>query len=266
MVHFTIDGFRGFRSRFDDARLIQELLEDAPAQLGLRRAMPAFVLPYYNGVVAEDCGISAFVFLAGGHFTLHTFSFRETYFADLVAPDEFDPAKLRALLEAVFPCAITTAQMVERQDLKDSEPDVESDFGPHLFLNVDAYQGPRSLDALFDLFDRLPAEIGMTPIMRPYVIRDSAAGRPVLSAMTMIAESHVSLHVFPREDRAYVDLFSCRFFDRTFVVPRLRAQFPGGSVQEALIARGSRYRYLRTERADEHAKSRTWLPQQENQS
>ena len=145
--------------------------------------------------------------------------------------------------------------------MKDSEPDVENDFGPHLFLNVDAYQGPQSLDALFDVFDRLPAEIGMTPIMRPYVIRDTVGGQPVLSALTMIAESHVSLHVFPHEERAYFDIFSCRFFDRTFVVPRLRAQFPGGSVQEALIARGSRYRYLRTERADEHAKSRTWLPQ-----
>ncbi len=44
MLHFTIDGFRGFRSRFDDAHLIQEVLEDAPAQLGLKRAMPAFVL------------------------------------------------------------------------------------------------------------------------------------------------------------------------------------------------------------------------------
>jgi len=262
MRHFTIDGFRGFRSRFDDARLIQEILEDAPTQLGLRRTMPAFVLPYYNGVVAEDCGISAFVFLAGGHFTLHTFSFRETYFADLVAPDDFDPNKLRALLEAVFPCAVTSVQTVERQDLKDSEPDVENDFGPHLFLNVDAYQGPQSLDALFNLFDRLPALIGMTPIMRPYVIQDRVAGgRSVLSAMTMIAESHVSLHVFPHEERAYFDLFSCRFFDRNFVMPRLLAQFPGGSVQEALIARGSRYRYLRTERADEHAKSRTWLPQ-----
>jgi len=32
----------------------------------------------------------------------------------------------------------------------------------------------------------------------------------------MIAESHVSLHVFPHEERAYFDLFSCRFFDRNF--------------------------------------------------
>ena len=100
----------------------------------------------------------------------------------------------------------------------------------------------------------------MTPIMRPYVIRETLGdGRQVLSALTMIAESHVSLHVFPDEERAYFDIFSCRFFDREQVVPQLKACFPGGTVHEALIARGSRYRYLRTERADEHAKSRAWL-------
>src|SRR5207302_11520325 len=119
-----------------------------------------------------------------------------------------------------------------------------------------------ALVSLLQLFDRLPAEIGMPPIMRPHAIRDTTAdGQPVLTALTKIPESQVSLHVFPREERAYFDIFSCRFFDRSFVVPRLLAQFPGGSVQEALVARGSRYRYLRTERADEHAKSRTWLPQ-----
>src|SRR5438034_6613835 len=82
MLHFTIDGFQGFRSRFDHVPLIQEVLEEVPTQLGLKPVMPAFMLPYYNGVVPEDCGVSAFVFLAGGHFTLHTFSFREAYFAD----------------------------------------------------------------------------------------------------------------------------------------------------------------------------------------
>ena len=260
MLHFTIDGFQGFRSRFDHVPLVQEVLEEVPVQLGLRPSMPAFVLPYYNGGVAEDCGVSAFLFLAGGHFTLHTFSFREAYFADLVAPDAFDADRLRSVLETAFPCAVTNVQTVERQDLKDTEPDVESDFGPHLFLNIDAYQGPQSMDTLFALFDRLPRTIGMTPIMRPYVIRDTMPdGRRVLSAMTMIAESHLSLHVFPDDERAYFDIFSCRFFDRDCVVPQLKACLPGGTVHEAMIARGSRYRFLRTERADEHAKSRSWL-------
>src|SRR2546425_4385263 len=120
MLHFTIDGFRGFRSRFDDAHLIQEVLEDAPAQLGLKRAMPAFVLPYYNGVVPEDCGVSAFVFLAGRHFTLHTFSFREAYFADLGAPTAFDAGRLRDLLAAVLPCAVPTGQTEVSPELKDN--------------------------------------------------------------------------------------------------------------------------------------------------
>ncbi len=260
MLHFTIDGFQGFRSRFDHVPLIQEVLEEVPAQLGLKPVMPAFVLPYYNGVVAEDCGVSAFLFLAGGHFTLHTFSFREAYFADLVSPEPFDADHLRSVLDAVFPCATTSVQTVERTKMKDTDPDVEADFGPHLFLNIDAYQGPQSMDTLFALFDRLPRTIGMTPIMRPYVIRDTLPdGRRVLSALTMIAESHVSLHVFPDDERAYFDIFSCRFFDRDQVVPQLKACFPGGTVHEALIARGSRYRILRTERADEHAKSHAWL-------
>ncbi len=260
MLHFTLDGFQGFRSRFDHVALIHELLEEAPVQLGLRPAMPPFVLPYYNGVVPEDCGVSAFVFLVGGHFSLHTFSFREAYFADLVAPVDFDADRLRTLLEAAFPCATTIVNTIDRQDLKDAEPDVETDFGPHLFLNIDAYRGPQSLDALFTLFDRLPQEIGMTPIMRPYVIQDTTAdGRRVLSAMAMIAESHSSLHVFPDDERAYFDLFSCRFFDWEAVVPQLKAYLPGGRVHEALIARGKKYRVFRTERADEHAKSRSWL-------
>jgi S-adenosylmethionine/arginine decarboxylase-like enzyme len=260
MLHFTIDGFQGFRCRFDDVRLIQEVLEEIPAALGMRPAMPPFLLPYYNGSVPEDCGVSAFVFLVGGHFTLHTFSCREAYFADLVAPQDFDPQRLLAFLNTVFPCAITNVRTVERRHLKDMEPDLTVDFGPHLFLNIDAYQGPTSLDALFAIFDRLPQEIGMTPIMRPYVIENTADdGRRVVSALTMIAESHVSLHVFPDEEQAYFDLFSCRFFDRDLLVPRLKAYFPGGAVHEALLTRGSKYRMLRTEWSADHAKSRLWL-------
>ena len=77
MLHFTMDGFGGHRSRFDDIRLVQEVLEELPVHLGLTPAMPPMLLPYYNGVEPDDCGVSGFVFLAGGHLTIHTFSFRE---------------------------------------------------------------------------------------------------------------------------------------------------------------------------------------------
>lgn len=260
MLHFTIDGVQGFRRKFDDLSLIHEVLAEVPLQLGLQPSMPPFVLPYYDGAVPEDGGVSGFVFLDGGHFTLHTFSRREAYFADLVAPQEFQPPHLRARLEAAFPCAVTGVHTLDRRALADREPDLGADFGPHLFLNIEGYQGPHTLDGLFTLLDRLPDEIGMTPIMRPYVIRNTKAnGHGTLSAMAMIAESHMSLHVFPDEARAYFDLFSCAFFDRDTVVPKLKVHLPGARIHEALMARGRKYRFLWAERTDEHARSRSWL-------
>lgn len=261
MQHLMIDGFQGFRSRFDQLQLIQEVLEEIPTQLGLQPAMPAFLRPYYNGVVPEDCGISGFLFLAGGHFTIHTFSFREAYFADLVSSTPFDTRRLQFLLEATFPCDTTTCTSMSRNGgpLPASKPDIPNDFGPHLLLDIDEYTGPSTMDDLFRVFDRLPQMIGMTPIMRPYLVRNTTPDGPVLSAMTMIAESHVSIHVYEAKRQAYFDLFSCRFFDRDAVVPRIMAEFPGGAVEEGLGIRGSKYQLLRTEREREHLKEKAWL-------
>jgi len=262
MQHFMIDGFKGYRSRFDHIQLIQEVLEELPHQLGLAPAMPPFLLPYYNGVVPEDCGVSAFVLLGGGHFTLHTFSFREAYFADLLAPAAFDTRALRLQLDAAFPCATTTVNTVTRapEAIRSAAPDVEADFGPHVFLDLADYAGPTSMDDLFTLFDRLPWEIDMTPIMRPYLLKgETADGRPYVSVVTMIAESHIILHCFPQEKRAYFDLFSCRFFETERVFTRLKSLLPGTVLNEALVARGSKYRQFRTEVPDEVAKSQHWL-------
>jgi len=257
-----IDGFRGFRSRFEQISLIQEVLEELPEQLGLQPVMPAFVLPYFNGVVPEDCGVSGFLFLAGGHFTLHTFSFRETYFADLVAPASCDVKRIRSVLETAFPCETTTVIAMDRhpEPLKTIQPQTEVDFGPHLLLDIQGFQGPRSMDALFALFDRLPSQIGMTPIMRPYIVRSETANvGPVLSAMTMIAESHVSIHIFESSHEAYFDLFSCRFFEYPRVLARLREALPGDRVVDGFLARGRNYKLQRTERHDEVARSKSWL-------
>lgn len=262
MYHVTLDGFRGYRSRFDDIRLVQEVLEELPLILEVQPTMPAFLLPYYNGVVPEDCGISAFVFLEGGHCTIHTFSFRETYFADVVSPRAFDAERLYRHLQVAFPCAITAVSALPRDGtpVEAPEADPKADFGPHYFLDLTDYTGPARLDEVFDLFDRLPGVIGMTPIMRPYVLRGRTAdGRQHVSAMTMIAESHLALHVFPGDRRAHFDLFSCRFFDHTAVIPLIRRELPGTVRGEALIARGRRYGYLRMDGPGHTAQARAWV-------
>ena len=263
MNHTMIDGFRGFRSRFDDLRLLFELLQELPVQLGLEPVMPPFILPYYDGVEAEDAGISAFVLLRGGHFTLHTFSYRECYFADVLAPATIDEVLLRTKLEAGLPCERTELRQVERggggaATLEGAQRG--SDFGPHYMLDLAGYEGPVTLDGVFELLDGLPREVSMTPIMRPYVLsgRGVDRGRWV-SGVTMIAESHIALHVDREEGRAWFDVFSCRFFDPDFVLPRLRRLLPARAAEEILTARGRGYCDLRAHRGVHARNASAWL-------
>lgn len=261
--HFVMDAYHGYRSRLDDILLIQEILEEIPSKLGIKTVMPPFILPYYNGVVPEDCGVTAFVFLAGGHFTIHTFSFRETYFVDLLTPEAFDPDQLERLLKEAFPAEKITTFCLERER-KDTYPpfieiNQELDFGPHLFLELHNYQGPKTMDELFSVFDTMPFNIGMTPIIRPYAIKNQIGGEQVTSIITMIAESHISLHYFEKFGRAYLDLFSCRFFDTDEVIPKLKAMFNSEVCNETLISRGSKYHQFKNNAASQALYSGAWV-------
>lgn len=263
MNHFVMDAFKGYRSRLDDILLIHELLEEIPGQMGLQAVMPPFVLPYYNGVIPEDCGISAFVFLAGGHFTIHTFSFREAFFVDLVTPKPLEPELLENRIKSAFPAEIVNTDCTprgnDRSSFKNIAIDPAADFGPHVMLDFNQYSKPATMDDLFALFDAMPSKIGMTPIMRPYAIKSTYQGQKVISILTMIAESHISLHYFPEEGKAFFDIFSCRFFDYNDVVGKLKREFTGTVCNEVYIARGSQYQHLRSTSNVLTMKSKTWL-------
>lgn len=262
VLHFTMDGFHGYRSRLDDIRLVHELMEELPDAMGLKPVMPPFLLPYYNGIHPDDCGISAFLFLAGGHLTIHTFSVRECYFADLVYPERFDTARASELFNRTLPVNTVQTSVVERfaGNLRDRTYAPERDFGPHLFLDIEGYQGARDMNTLFELFEGLPRRLDMTPIMRPYIISGKAStGEEVISAMTMIAESHIALHVFPESNRAYFDIFSCRPFDQEAVMGVLLAALKGANIQSAIVPRGQLYCDLRSSREDDATRSNLWM-------
>lgn len=261
MMHFTLDAFQGCRSRLDEIRLIYELLEDLPVELGLRPAMQPFILPYYHGVESDDCGISAFVLLPGGHLTIHTFSYREVFFLDLLSAKDFDYRQLLDQVQKMLPASRVESQVMRRAPLDIvSALDPARDFGPHLFMDIEGYRGPQGLDEICAVFDALPEKIGMTPIMRPYCLKSRSEARaPVVSAVTMIAESHIALHVYPTEQRAFFDIFSCRFFDVNMVLPVLLNTFLGDTVKHSLMSRGRNYSILRTNRENQASAARLWL-------
>jgi S-adenosylmethionine/arginine decarboxylase-like enzyme len=262
MRHFLFDAYNSYRSRLDDIPFVHEFLEEAPLKLGLQPTMPPFVLPYYNGIVPEDCGISSFVFLAGGHLTLHTFSYRGAFFIDLLSPAPVNEKKIRALIDDAFPSERNFENSIDRtagERLVRPAMDARTDFGPHLFLDFEDFRGPDTMDAIFAYFDGLPRKVGMTPIIRPYVVRNRVGREDVLSGMTMIAESHISLHVFLGSRKAYFDLFSCSFFDSRKVVAELKRGLRGKVVHEALISRGSKYKKFREAAREKARFSRVWL-------
>jgi len=136
---------------------------------------------------------------------------------------------------------------------------VSSQFGPHLFLDFADYEGPTAMGDVFDTFDRLPQLVGMTPIMRPYVIRGRVGGDRILSAMTMIAESHVSLHVFQDTRRAFFDLFSCRFFPASAVAEQITSVLQGWVVNHAVVGRGTRPEVNSSLAAQGRDRNMAWL-------
>lgn len=107
-------------------------------------------------------------------------------------------------------------------------------YGPHLMLDLNDCN-PAILDdleACFKLLNELPERIGMTKITQPYVFRYSS---PVpedegITGVTIIAESHISLHTYPRKKFVFVDMFSCKPFDvdmaRDYIVQFFQSKSP----------------------------------------
>ncbi len=116
-------------------------------------------------------------------------------------------------------------------------------FGKH--LTVDAYGCDlRALDdfeVVFRVLDELPGRVAMHKITTPYVIRAGANDIKDcggLSGFVMIAESHISIHTFPKKRYLTFDLYSCSMFDEAVVLHYLRGTFLWEKLEKHVITRG----------------------------
>ena len=118
-------------------------------------------------------------------------------------------------------------------------------FGPHLML--DGYGCAKAkiedLNLIYRILDELPARIGMTKIMPPYVFKYSGV-KPEdwgLSGFVLIAESHISIHTFPEKNFVSVDIFSCKTFDAAFASGYLKTAFGIAKVETNVLDRGTEF-------------------------
>ena len=91
-MHLIIDGYSSNQKILRDEDFLRKWLENYPAEIGMTRISPPYVLRYV-GPVLEDWGISGFVFIAESHIDIHTFVEQNYINIDIFSCKDFDTEK-----------------------------------------------------------------------------------------------------------------------------------------------------------------------------
>lgn len=218
MNHVMIDAYLGDVERLNDLKAVHSVLERIVDELNLDSVMPPFVLPYYYAKEKDDDGISAFVFLLGGHITIHTFPLRRCLFLDVLYDGYYNIDNLIDIIKKMFLTENVQTLRTERRFIDTSideekifTPSLEKlDFGPHTIAKIENVD--ISLEQIYDWLDELPEKINMEKISRPYVIKSSVNNPQYISGLVLIAQSHIAFHYSIDEKILYCDAFSCSFY------------------------------------------------------
>src|SRR3989338_1972227 len=118
-------------------------------------------------------------------------------------------------------------------------------FGPHLTIDMYGCNKKKLKDVNFvhNFLTELPALMGMTRIMPPYVFSYSGL-KPEdwgVSGIVLIAESHLSVHTFPEKGYASVDIFSCKEFDVEAASDIIASKFEAKTYERNFMMRGRHF-------------------------
>lgn len=120
-------------------------------------------------------------------------------------------------------------------------------FGEH--ITIDGYGGDperlNSEDAVFSALVELCDELRMRPLTKPIII--SAPDNHIKdpggwSGFVIIAESHISIHTFPKRGFLSADVYTCQNgVDQEYIVDYFKKKFKLEDVEKHFIKRGTRY-------------------------
>lgn len=121
-------------------------------------------------------------------------------------------------------------------------------FGLHLTIDAQDCNKKRLVNTkfIYRLLDRLPSVLSMTKMTLPYVVewKDKFASTPGISGFVMIAESHISIHTFPDQNYAFIDMFSCKQFDAEAAAEFIMGALEAKKAEKNVIVRGKGFHRL----------------------
>lgn len=120
-------------------------------------------------------------------------------------------------------------------------------YGPH--LTFDGYEADAArlndMQVVFDFLLRFPSIIGMKRLTQPYVISYDGAEEPNdygVTGIVIIATSHISIHTYPHDGAFFLDVFSCKLFDKEKALAFVRKTFKAAREEVGLVVRGKHFR------------------------
>ena len=177
------------------------------------------IVPYFNGKVEEDGGISCLILSKYFHFTCHTFSFKNTVFIDCFGLDNCN--------EKILPIILKYFK-TNNYDLC-TENQGKGNFGKHAIISCN----PINYEESIQMIKKIVSEIKMTPIND---ILTSYTDEQNFDVLQLIAESHISIH--RKDNNMVVDAFSCKNFDEK----KVSELFNESANSITIINRGIKYR------------------------
>ena len=114
-----------------------------------------------------------------------------------------------------------------------------------MHLIIDGYGGNaqrmQDVDFIYQLLDRYPTEIGMVKLSPPQVVKYRGF-KPEdwgISAFVLLAESHISIHIFPERNYINIDIFSCKEFDAEQAIKDFRERLEFREMRSYILNRAS---------------------------
>ena len=132
-----------------------------------------------------------------------------------------------------------------RSLLSISDEGSEMHTGQHLLLDLYQCRNLKALSDLYSVFTLLAgivdaADMHMVtqPQVYPWYPEDTQDGG--ITGFVVIAESHISVHTYPEQGRAYADVFSCKAFD-VDLVQQMLVEWAGSEVFDSkVVSRGKK--------------------------
>ena len=120
-------------------------------------------------------------------------------------------------------------------------------FGEH--FTIDGYKGDfkklNDKDFVLKCLDELPGLIGMEKLAEPqiYSAPDNGLKDPGgWSGFVVVAESHISIHTFPKRGFVSIDVYTCKTgMDQKFISDYFIKKFDLKDIEVNFIKRGTRY-------------------------